>query len=155
MKRWSNDFVERALGLESGVPGPIGSLCFTLTVFGLQSWMKESCPPYGARGCKQRTLMVNAGKHCVKDSMGQFLLTPQAGQDTNEGQVITWSITPSAEYVFMGGQLFAPQTRAKWINGSCFSNATLSLGSELPKGRVNANFFLLARRTPFSISCRE
>jgi hypothetical protein len=43
----------------------------------------------------------------------------------------------STEYVFIGGQLLAPQTNAKCIRGSCVSRATLNLGSDLENGLVN------------------
>ena len=48
-------------------------------------------------------------------------------------------VTPrtSAEYVLIGGQLFAPHTRAKWIRGSGSARANFSRGSEELKGLEN------------------
>lgn len=43
----------------------------------------------------------------------------------------------AAEYVLIGGQLLDPQTKAKWIKGSCVSRATFRRGSDEPKGFIN------------------
>ena len=59
-------------------------------------------------------------------------------------------------YVLMGGQLLAPHTRPKWMSGSASVRAMASLGSPLGNGLLNwPTPFLLALRTPFSMSCRE
>ena len=47
------------------------------------------------------------------------------------------SVLTSAEYVLIGGQLLAPQTRAKWMSGSCSVRATLRRGSDEPNGFEN------------------
>ena len=56
----------------------------------------------------------------------------------------------------MGGQLFAPQTRAKWTLDSHSFNETFKRGSFFPKGFLNApNALRFALKTPFSISFKE
>lgn len=58
-------------------------------------------------------------------------------------------------YVLIGGQLFAPHTRAKWILGSGAGNAIFNFGSFLEYGLVTAPIALrFDRRMPFSISLR-
>lgn len=43
----------------------------------------------------------------------------------------------SVEYVLIGGQLLAPQTRAKCMRGSGCFKATLYLGSDCLNGGLN------------------
>jgi hypothetical protein len=59
-------------------------------------------------------------------------------------------------YVLIGGQLLAPQTKAKCIMGPGSGSAIARRGSVFEKGRENdATALRLARRMPLSMSCSE